>query len=445
MWILFELSILISPAFNASRISKVDVSSFAFLTSVLHIVSPGGIFLSAPYAESPVAMLTFAAHLLQCHAVVMHSSHKWAKRDMALIMSGVTCGIATAYRSNGILNILVYCYLALSALAEASLLHNLRYLIVLGLSCLLNALGSLIPQALAWREYCYDTGASSIIDRPIWCEGLIPSIYTHVQAHYWGVGFLKYWTLSNLPLFLLAAPMLVLLAVSGYSVIRLSIRQLLENTLTTTESQPPKHIREYKSLLQERNFNAQVSSPPNAPPSQPSSDKSSASPASSIKCIPIQPKDATTLLCAFTLPQLFLTVLAFFVYHVQIITRISSAYPVLYWYLALLINDDTKIIIMRKAWWKPWKWAIRSSAASAAVAAAAGQRKGKKAQGETMDSKSVKNQNDDHGGDRGGGGGGKNDTEGQGQGISISKVIVRGWICYAMVQASLFGAFLPPA
>ena len=286
VWILFELSILISPAFNASRSSKVDVLPFAFSTSVLHIVSPAGIFLSAPYAESPVAMLTFAAHFLQCRAVVMHSAQRWAKRDVAIIMSGVLCGIATSYRSNGILNILVYSFLAISALSEAPLFHNLRYLIVLGFSCLLNALGSLIPQALAWREYCHDSRASSIMDRPIWCERLIPSIYTHVQAHYWGVGFLKYWTVSNLPLFLLAAPMLALLAVSGYQVIRLSISQLRENASTTTMSQPPKHIREYQSLLQERNLNAQIS-PPTSPSSKPSSrDPSPLVP--TIEGIPIQ-------------------------------------------------------------------------------------------------------------------------------------------------------------
>lgn len=34
---------------------------------------------------------------------------------------------------------------------------------------------------------------------------------------------------------------------------------------------------------------------------------------------------------------------------------------------------------------------------------------------------------------------------GGGRKVNIGQVIVRGWICYAMVQAGLFGGFLPPA
>jgi len=63
---------------------------------------------------------------------------------------------------------------------------------------------------VAYVVFCSETSSS-----PTWCSQIPPSIYTHVQSTYWNVGFLHYWTLSQLPNFLLAAPtLLVILAFS---------------------------------------------------------------------------------------------------------------------------------------------------------------------------------------------------------------------------------------
>jgi phosphatidylinositol glycan class V len=48
-------------------------------------------------------------------------------------------------------------------------------------------------------------------------------------------------------------------------------------------------------------------------------------------------------LSRLALPQAALAILAFTSYHVQIITRISSGYPLWYWYLAAEILDDGKL------------------------------------------------------------------------------------------------------
>ena len=47
-------------------------------------------------------------------------------------------------------------------------------------------------------------------ERP-WCHRLLPNIYPFVQEHYWNVGFLRYFTLGNIPNFLLAIPMIIAL------------------------------------------------------------------------------------------------------------------------------------------------------------------------------------------------------------------------------------------
>jgi phosphatidylinositol glycan class V len=49
-----------------------------------------------------------------------------------------------------------------------------------------------------------------------WCARRLPLIYSHVQARYWNVGFLRYWTLQQLPNFFIAAP--PLLAISIFSI-----------------------------------------------------------------------------------------------------------------------------------------------------------------------------------------------------------------------------------
>ena len=45
----------------------------------------------------------------------------------------------------------------------------------------------------------------------------------------------------------------------------------------------------------------------------------------------------TSLLIRLALPQVTLAVLAFTSYHVQIVNRISSGYPLWYWYIAYQI------------------------------------------------------------------------------------------------------------
>lgn len=54
------------------------------------------------------------------------------------------------------------------------------------------------------------SAAPNTAGRPGWCDrGLFPSIYAHVQRAYWNVGFLRYWTVSNIPNFILALPILL--------------------------------------------------------------------------------------------------------------------------------------------------------------------------------------------------------------------------------------------
>jgi GPI mannosyltransferase 2 len=104
-----------------------------------------------------------------------------------------------------------------------------------------------------------------------------------------GVGFLKYWTVSNLPLFCVAAPMLVVLFQSS----RIALKKTLEGWIW-----PVDDLRQ-------------------------------------------------SFLVRLAITQGLLAILAVTHYHVQIINRISSGYPLWYWYvvsLAFTRRESGKVV-----------------------------------------------------------------------------------------------------
>ncbi|KAI3528418.1 mannosyltransferase [Colletotrichum filicis] len=258
----------------------------AFLSALLHILSPAGLFLSAPYAESLCAFFSFAGYyVLASASTSTKGSFPWVT---AQILAGAIFGLATASRSNGLLNGLpfaVECLMILPPLLASPMsLKNIAALFGSVTGGLLVATGSVVPQALAWLRYC--SGAS---EARAWCERTVPSIYSFVQEHYWGVGLFRYWTLSNVPLFVLAAPVLGLLMVSGWEVIN-----------------RPSGLARSPTAEKQRQGQSGTKS---------------------------------VLVGSMAAAQLLLAALAITTYHVQIITRIASGYAVWYWWVAGCLLD----------------------------------------------------------------------------------------------------------
>lgn len=119
-----------------------------------------------------------------------------------------------------------------------------------------------------------------------------------------GVGFLNYWTISNLPLFILATPMLFILLHSG-----LWALQGCSSPKVSADKGNQKNVE---------------------------------------ASAPLRINQATARRLAT--PQIVLAALALTTYHVQVITRLSSGYPVWYWWLASLILEDGKISFMGREW-----------------------------------------------------------------------------------------------
>lgn len=112
------------------------------------------------------------------------------KRDALTLLAGVSFGLATAFRTNGLLNgapfafeLLGTLYHLVEDLDQSKTPAYLRRIIVLGVSGLFVAAGSVGPQFWAYRVYC--SGAAAGLESRPWCSSLAPSIYNFVQRHYW--------------------------------------------------------------------------------------------------------------------------------------------------------------------------------------------------------------------------------------------------------------------
>lgn len=271
---------------------------FALVTALLHIISPAGIFLSAPYAESSTAFLTFLGVLIFTKSFASGTSKRTLGHDLLILISGVVFGVATTFRSNALLNgllLLEEAFRTLVSLGNGSNINTFRRLIITGLGGICVGIGFLTPQYIAYQEYC---GATGVEDTRTWCKNTIPSVYSFVQAYYWNNGPFKYWTMSNIPLFILAMPMIIILGVSGNAGLRNAhFQQIFSATSVTSEKE--------------------VSSPVDE----------------------IQNTDKIQIIRSLALSQLILTIYTVIGGHVQIITRISSCCVVFLWHIAASIGE----------------------------------------------------------------------------------------------------------
>lgn len=156
----------------------------AYVASLLHLISPAGLFMSAPYNESPFSCLSFVGNLL--FAVSFKTGPTSLRRNMLVTGAGISFGLATTFRSNGLLSGLLFAVEAVKCLVgfgQSPSFPRLVALVSPVVGGLFVAAGSVVPQAMAWLRYC-NSGDVGVELRP-WCSRTIPSIYTFVQAEYW--------------------------------------------------------------------------------------------------------------------------------------------------------------------------------------------------------------------------------------------------------------------
>ncbi|KAJ2368848.1 ER membrane glycoprotein subunit of the GPI transamidase complex-like protein [Coemansia sp. RSA 2607] len=179
----------------------------AYIAALVYVIAPSNVFMSAVYTESLFALFVFLAML-------------FVGRRKYLLAAGCL-GISGLCRSNGLVyagffvwNIAVRGDIWRNC-ATSSRKHFAAALVwrVLGTFLLvgLSAAGFVAFEIYGKSRLCNSSAAlTSELNKRLYCTSTWSTVYGFVQAEYWNVGFMRYYTLQQLPNFLLAAPMIAL-------------------------------------------------------------------------------------------------------------------------------------------------------------------------------------------------------------------------------------------
>ncbi|CAO1630480.1 unnamed protein product [Parajaminaea phylloscopi] len=187
--------------YNIVRRCAPSRPSLAGSAALLSILSPSPATLVTPTPEPFFAFFALAGiHLL----TPLRPRHQ---DGVSHIYFASACfALATAFRANGLL---LLGYLAYASLWDRPLKSSFlfRLFVVLPTSASVAVAPFLLAQIWAWQRFCQPT-STFFQERP-WCSVGLRSAYTFIQAEYWNVGFLRYWTLAQVPNFALALPVLL--------------------------------------------------------------------------------------------------------------------------------------------------------------------------------------------------------------------------------------------
>lgn len=300
----------------------------AYKSVILYCVNPASIFFSAPYSESLFAWMSFYT-MFKC---TESETLRFANID---IMSGIPAGFSMITRSNGSVNLgfifyatfknviertipeIIYKYRTLKhkIILPFLLLPLLTTLVSVFLTVTIALLPFLLVQTYNYLKYCvhnehnlpeFLSNTEYVLpgsaESP-WCNSSIPLSYSYIQSHYWDVGFFKYYKLKQIPNFILAAPVIVLVMYHCLSYvicnIRLCFRLGLRSNIIGYSNKMPYRPKQYSKC-----FGA------NDP-----------------------------IVFVYIVHMLFLCVFCIMFVHIQVTTRLlASASPILYWICSTKMN-----------------------------------------------------------------------------------------------------------
>ncbi|KIP08294.1 glycosyltransferase family 76 protein, partial [Phlebiopsis gigantea 11061_1 CR5-6] len=202
--------------------------------SVAHLLAGGGLAsllcetvttlydLTLHYFGSPaIAYLTCLLSLLPSSPVTLRFSAYTEPFFTYFSYRGMLCcartewlhatlffAVASTFRANGLMLAgYVIWGMVVEPLLERARVSPVQILKSCILTCVVFT-PFVYHQYNAYRAFCLDVSASNLSP---WCASRLPLVYGYVQAKYWNSGFLLYWTPSQAPNILLAAPVLATL------------------------------------------------------------------------------------------------------------------------------------------------------------------------------------------------------------------------------------------
>ncbi|CAG9790893.1 unnamed protein product [Diatraea saccharalis] len=300
----------------------------AYKATVLYCVNPASIFFSAPYSETLFAWMSFYT-MLKC---TENETLRFANID---ITSSLPAGFSMITRSNGSVNLGFILYTSFKNVIEKTipeilykyktlkrriilpflLLPLLTTCVALFLSIVIALLPFLLVQVYNYFKYCVHNDHNlpeflfnseyvlpGSAESP-WCNYSLPFAYSYIQSNYWDVGFFKYYQLKQIPNFMLASPILLLVTCNCFSYLKNNIKLCFRFGIRS-------HIFSYGQR------------------------------------IPYKPKQISRgfgandpILFVYVVHMIFLTIFCIVFVHIQVSTRLlASASPILYWICSSKMN-----------------------------------------------------------------------------------------------------------
>lgn len=159
----------------------------AYGSALFFLIQPASYHMTTLFSEGPFAALAITGML--CFVKGLDST-------AALLLF-----LASLVRSNGVLLSGFFLY------RSVFMFRSIKCFGKDVILSLVSASGGLLYLFSCYRKYCLRAETEKIAE---WCFDKIPNIYSYLQTKYWNVGAFKYYTLTQLPNFVIALPMITL-------------------------------------------------------------------------------------------------------------------------------------------------------------------------------------------------------------------------------------------
>ncbi|RPD56805.1 mannosyltransferase [Lentinus tigrinus ALCF2SS1-7] len=281
--------------------------------SVVHLGSSDAAFLAALLSLLPSSPVTLrlAGYSEPFFTYLSYTGMLFCARNQWLLATG-SFALACTFRSNGIfLSGFILWGILVEPILERRKVSLWRALYAVALSALTLS-PFLYHQYTAYRVFCTEPSESA--PAPSWCNAVPPSVYTYVQAKYWNGGFMRYWTVAQIPNFVIAAPPLALLFVYTARYLRAAFFPRLRE-LVLESRQSRKDIE-----------------------------------GSDTPCLRTPSPFLHPSLAPHAIHALIMSLLLLFASHTQIVLRQAAAMPAVYWAAAWLLVEHPRA----GRWWVGW-------------------------------------------------------------------------------------------
>lgn len=196
----------------------------AEVAAILFCFNPASIFFTAPYSESLYSWLSFTL-MIKCF------------EDINSVLIVVPLSLSILCRSNGLLNIGFVIYFGLKKMFNQNTLLSFVTVFLKVFSILIIiAFHFGLMQVYNYYLFCFQKNfnfpdfikdyavehdlimAGNRTNETVspWCSSNFPVSYSYVQEQYWNVGFLNYYEFKQIPNFLLATPIILIILVNSF-------------------------------------------------------------------------------------------------------------------------------------------------------------------------------------------------------------------------------------